>query len=174
MQARSRPPPLANAFHHLSEPATSAVVVACEPLAADVRKSKDGKTNAKLKIIAAMFGVTFDEVRRREDQRRFQRRVRMTLALGFSTVALAAAYLIALDAGIGAPGGAAFIKIDSHELSVMRPIPEEAAIRDEAAALRQRLVAWLEEARGGSNSFPAVSTNRGSSRGLTTWLRSHS
>ena len=130
-------------------------LVACEPLAADVRKSKDGKTNAKLKIIAAMLGVTFDELSA-EDQRRFQRRVRMTLALGLSTIALAMAYLIALDAGLGAPGGAGFRKwIDGHELSVMRPIPEEAVIRYEAAALRQRLVAWLEEARGGSNSYPA-------------------
>ena len=42
--------------------------------------SRDGKTG-KLKIIAAMLGVTFDELRRREDQRRLQQRVRLTAAL---------------------------------------------------------------------------------------------
>jgi len=131
-------------------------LVACEPLAADVRKSRDGKTNAKLKIIAAMLGVTFDELRRREDQRRLQQRVRLTAALALFTLAAAAAYLTALDAGLGFPGGIAFRHwLDGHEVSLMRPIPEDMTIRDKAAGLQKMLVASLEQARDGSNSYPA-------------------
>jgi tetratricopeptide (TPR) repeat protein len=40
-----------------------------EPIAADARKGKDGKRNAKLKLIAGLLGVGFDLLRRREQQR---------------------------------------------------------------------------------------------------------
>jgi tetratricopeptide (TPR) repeat protein len=41
-----------------------------EPIAADARPGKDGKSNAKLKLIAGVLGVGFDSLRRREQQRR--------------------------------------------------------------------------------------------------------
>jgi tetratricopeptide (TPR) repeat protein len=41
-----------------------------EPIAADARPGKDGKNNAKLKLIAGVLGVGFDSLRRREQQRR--------------------------------------------------------------------------------------------------------
>src|SRR5262245_42851014 len=41
-----------------------------EPIAADARPGKDGKTNAKLKLIAGVLGVGFDALRQREQQRR--------------------------------------------------------------------------------------------------------
>ena len=44
-----------------------------EPLAADVRKDKDGKTNAKLKLLASFLGISYDDLRRREHERRLQR-----------------------------------------------------------------------------------------------------
>lgn len=37
-----------------------------EPLAADARDQADGKENAKLKLIAGMLGVAYDQLRRRE------------------------------------------------------------------------------------------------------------
>ena len=37
-----------------------------EPIAADARPGKDGKNNAKLKLIAAVLGVAFDLLRRRD------------------------------------------------------------------------------------------------------------
>ncbi len=45
-----------------------------EPIAADVRPGKDGKTNALLKIIAGMLGVGLDALKQREQARR-QRRI---------------------------------------------------------------------------------------------------
>ena len=44
-----------------------------EPIAADARAGKDGKQNAKLKLIAGVLGVGFDSLRRREQQRRNRR-----------------------------------------------------------------------------------------------------
>jgi hypothetical protein len=77
--------------------------VACEPLPADVRPSKDGKTNAMLKLIATMLDVSFDDLKRREDQRRLRRRARLALSLAAAVLVMAVGYLIALDAGLDAP-----------------------------------------------------------------------
>jgi tetratricopeptide (TPR) repeat protein len=49
--------------------------VRTEPIAADARPGKDGKPNAKLKLIAGLLGVGFDSLRRREQQRRNRRLV---------------------------------------------------------------------------------------------------
>ena len=44
-----------------------------EPIAADARAGKDGKTNAKLKLIAGILDVGFDALKQRELQRRNRR-----------------------------------------------------------------------------------------------------
>jgi tetratricopeptide (TPR) repeat protein len=44
--------------------------VRTEPIAADARPGKDGKNNAKLKLISGLLGVGYDALRRREQQRR--------------------------------------------------------------------------------------------------------
>lgn len=44
--------------------------VPAEPIAADARENKDGKTNAQIKLLAGMLGVGFDALRQREQQRR--------------------------------------------------------------------------------------------------------
>jgi len=44
-----------------------------EPIAADVREDKDGKTNAKLKLIAGLLGVNYDDLKQRERERRIRR-----------------------------------------------------------------------------------------------------
>ena len=41
-----------------------------EPIAADAREGKDGKVNAKLKLIAGVLGVDFDALKQRERQRK--------------------------------------------------------------------------------------------------------
>jgi tetratricopeptide (TPR) repeat protein len=51
-----------------------------EPIAADARKGKDNKHNAKLKLIAGMLGVGFDELRQRELQRKQRRMATLTVA----------------------------------------------------------------------------------------------
>ncbi|MGI9225494.1 MAG: toll/interleukin-1 receptor domain-containing protein, partial [Woeseiaceae bacterium] len=49
-----------------------------EPVAADARKRKDGKLDAKLKLIAGLIGVGFDELKRRELHHRHYRMVAVT------------------------------------------------------------------------------------------------
>lgn len=49
-------------------------------IAADLRRSGDGRHNAQLKLIAGMLGVGLDDLRRREQQRRQRRLVAVTAA----------------------------------------------------------------------------------------------
>ncbi len=74
-----------------------------EPIAADVRPGKDGKANAKLKLIAGMLGVGLDVLKRRELQRRTRRMAALaTLALIVMavTTVLAITALIARHAAV--------------------------------------------------------------------------
>ena len=49
-----------------------------EPIAADVRPGGDGKQTAKLRLLAGLLGVGFDELKRRERQRVIRRRIQWT------------------------------------------------------------------------------------------------
>jgi tetratricopeptide (TPR) repeat protein len=51
-----------------------------EPIAADAREGKDGKANAKLKLIAGILDVGFDVLKQRELQRRNRRMALVTAA----------------------------------------------------------------------------------------------
>ena len=51
-----------------------------EPIAADARPGRDGKTNARLKLIAGMLELAYDKLKQREQQRR-QRRMAVITAL---------------------------------------------------------------------------------------------
>jgi hypothetical protein len=60
-----------------------------EPLAADARQQSDGRSDARLKLLAGMLGVSFDALKQRESQRRIRRlqlviaaAVILTLAFG--------------------------------------------------------------------------------------------
>ncbi len=52
-----------------------------EPLAADVRREGDGKANAKLKTVAGLAGVNFDDLKHREQHRKFWQAVRVCSAI---------------------------------------------------------------------------------------------
>jgi tetratricopeptide (TPR) repeat protein len=51
-----------------------------EPVAADLRPGKDGRTNAKLKLIAGLLGVELDELKQREHRRQQKRLLLVTAA----------------------------------------------------------------------------------------------
>jgi eukaryotic-like serine/threonine-protein kinase len=67
------------------------------PIAADARPGKDGKTNAKLKLIAGMLDVGFDALKQREHHRHMQRMVTIT---SLSLFAMLIATGLAIDAVI--------------------------------------------------------------------------
>jgi hypothetical protein len=66
-----------------------------EPIAADVRPGKDGKPNAKLKLIAGMLDVGFDALKQREQHRQLQR---MTTIAGIALVVMAVTIVLAIAA----------------------------------------------------------------------------
>ena len=68
-----------------------------EPIAADARPGKDGKTNAKLKLIAGMLDVGFDALKRRELQRRTRR---MTALATLALIVMAVTTTLAITAVI--------------------------------------------------------------------------
>jgi WD40 repeat protein len=66
-----------------------------EPIAADARPGMDGRTNAKLKLVAGILGINYDDLKRREERRRRrQQRIVLTvstaLVLTFAGLAAAA------------------------------------------------------------------------------------
>jgi len=137
-------------------------LVPVEPLAADVRKGGDGKTNAKLKILATILGVELDNLKQREERRRFWHWVRLATAVVAFALLAGLVYLLALDAGFGGPGGETFRRfLDRHHSSLLRPVRSEAAIRETARALRARLFARLQQADKLSGWFPNSFDGRG-------------
>lgn len=66
------------------------------PIAADARTDGDGKTNAKLKLIAGMLGVGFDKLVQREQQRRHRSMLVTTVASLLAVVALSVFSIITI------------------------------------------------------------------------------
>ena len=76
--------------------------VRSEPIAADARPGKDPKQAAKLKLLAGMIGVGFDDLRQREVQRRHRRMMVLTTAafigMAITSGLAVTAYLARLEA----------------------------------------------------------------------------
>jgi tetratricopeptide (TPR) repeat protein len=68
-----------------------------EPIAADAREGKDGKANAKLKLIAGILGVGFDTLKQRELQRRNRR---LAIVAAASLIIMAITTTLAITAVI--------------------------------------------------------------------------
>jgi tetratricopeptide (TPR) repeat protein len=66
-----------------------------EPIAADVRPNKDGKNDARLKLLAGMLGVGLDDLKQREAHRRRQR---LTLLLTATTIGMVVTSTLATTA----------------------------------------------------------------------------
>lgn len=75
------------AVRHDVSPAGEILETRAEPIAADVRPGKDGKANARLKLLAGLLGVNYDALKRREKRRQTIRRVFAGMA-AFAAVAL--------------------------------------------------------------------------------------
>ncbi|MBA3804308.1 MAG: toll/interleukin-1 receptor domain-containing protein [Acidobacteria bacterium] len=118
-----------------------------EPIAADARKGKDGRTNAKFKLLAGILNVGYDELKQREKKRQMLHQFR--LAAGVASLLLLAVlvYVAVADKGLSVPGGEGLRTfLDRHNASVLRPVRSEAEIQLKAADLRKRLLEAL--ARG--------------------------
>ena len=136
----------------------SGELVACEPIAADVRQGKDGRTNAKLKLLAEMLDVSFDALKQREKGRRVRRRFQLASAIAGACAAVASVYLLTLDAGVGGPGGVAFRRfVDRHQLSLLRRVPPAALVQERARDLRRQLSNMIDTRHDRERFYAGVS-----------------
>ena len=116
-----------------------------EPIAADARPGKDGKTNALFKLLSGMMGVGYDELRQREKQRQRQRRLRFAALAVAIALLITTTYVAVADAGLNVPAGEGIRTfLDQHDTSLMRHAHSNAEIRSAAALQRRELTTALE------------------------------
>ncbi len=140
-----------------------------EPLAADVRKWADGKQLAKLKLISGMLGISLDQLRRRELQKR-----RKTMAMTITAVlAVVAVIIIAITSRMAAEQ-----RRDSGELLVGYKLNELRSMLSQAGEPENldRLREWSQEEMAalitdaGSQSPELLNTaNRLRDEGIELW-----
>ena len=94
-----------------------------EPIAADARPGKDGKSDAKLKLIAGLLGVGFDELKQRELQ---QRQKRLLITSIVATMIAATTFILAIMAYLARNEAI----VQRHEAVRQQHLAEDA--RDEA------------------------------------------
>ena len=142
-----------------------------EPIAADARPGKDGKTNALLKLLSGMLNVGFDQLHQREHQRAVRRRIRWSIAGVVAALCLLAGYVALADVGIGIPGGAGIrTMLDHFDVSFFRRIPSEAATRAAAAETRRAASGVLLDVWAKGNHFTFDSPSRpGHEKTLQVW-----
>jgi hypothetical protein len=115
-----------------------------EPIAADARPGKDGKSNALFKVLSGLMGVGYDELRQRERQRQRQQRVRLAAMILGIFIVVTAAYAAVADAGLNVPAGERIRTVlDRHDVSIMRHAHSNAEIRAAAASQRRELLTAL-------------------------------
>jgi hypothetical protein len=142
-----------------------------EPLAADARKGQDSRANAKLRLLAGLFGLTYDDLWQRERRRRARQRARLSIGLTLLTLLLSSALFIVLaDAGVNVPfGERTRTFIDRHRLSVLRPVHTEAEVRQAAAAQRRLLLGTIQQGQEAPNGliFDSLRERKGASVWVT-------
>ncbi len=134
-----------------------------EPIAADARPGKDGKTNALFKLLAGMMGIGYDELRQRERQRQRQRRLRLSVLVVAVLLIISATYMAVADAGLNVPAGKGIRTfLDRHDKSFMRRARSDTEIRSAAASHRRELTVALEHGQT-SHGWIAASLKPGTS-----------
>jgi hypothetical protein len=145
-----------------------------EPIAADARMGKDGKANARLKLLAGMLEVGFDQLHQRERQRALRRRSACRSAGLALAVLMLAGYVARADLGVGVPGGEGIRTVlDRFDASFFRPIPDDAALRRAALETRKATSAVLLNVWQKGNRFTFDSpSRRGHQQTLQVWDQS--
>ena len=145
-----------------------------EPIAADVRKGKDGRLNAKLKLLAGLLDVGYDELKQRDKRRRSRRRVINIGGVLFLTLFTIAGYLALADAGVSLPGSDSIqTHLDRSDISVMRRAPSLEQIREQATPIRRTLIDALQNGRT-PDGWIKTNLNPAQDRWVEVWSHSQS
>ena len=144
-----------------------------EPIAADARKGKDGRLNAKFKLLAGILDVGYDELKQRERQRQRLQRVRLVGGVTLLVLLASMIYVGLADAGLNMPGGERVrTLIDRHDLSVLRHVPSETEIRQVAVPLRRTLFEALRRRQTKEGWFPSSLRTDVNKQELEFWSNS--
>jgi hypothetical protein len=119
-----------------------------EPLAADVRPGKDGKTSAILKLVAGILDIGFDRLRQREARRKKLRRMQWSIGSVSGVMLFIIGYLLLADYGVSLPGRDAIqLALDKRDISVMRAVPADAEVAATAEELRGKVINAIYKAK---------------------------
>jgi hypothetical protein len=130
-----------------------------EPIAADLRPHADGRANAKLKVLAGLLGVGFDELKQRELQRRRRRRLVLTVQGAAALLAVLATYGVLADSGISVPGAASVrALLDARNASLLRPVHSDDRVRQAADELSQEMIRQIFD-KGSRGQFRRANGN---------------
>jgi hypothetical protein len=142
-----------------------------EPLAADARAEGDGKRLAVLKLLAAVLGVSLGELHKRDVIRRRQFALQCVAAGGLATLGLASVFALSSDAGFEMSGSEAVrVWADRHNLSLLRPVPDDAATSSAASEARRKYVNIIDGSLLPAGRFPW--DVRGDAAHADTWTSS--
>ncbi|MBC7985928.1 MAG: toll/interleukin-1 receptor domain-containing protein, partial [Sphingomonadaceae bacterium] len=127
---------------HSGDPATECLPpaileMASEPLAADARRGQDGRSAAKLKLLAGILDVPYDELRQRETARRQRRLTLIAIASFIGFLAMGGLAVYALITRNEA--------VRQHELAQQRTLTSERTLEFMTGMFR---VSDPSEARG--------------------------
>jgi hypothetical protein len=118
-----------------------------DPLAADAREGKDGRSNAFLKLVAGLLGIGFDDLRRREFARRRRQQQIRALVSAAALLLLCATYVGLADNDFNVPGGVELRRqLDRYGVSVFRPVHLHENVVQMASQMRKQLRPRLVDA----------------------------
>jgi hypothetical protein len=129
-----------------------------EPLAADAREGKDGRSDARLKLIAGILGIGFDALRRREQTRQRRRRLKLAAASAATALAVVGGYLSLADADIAVYGGTEIrSQIDRYGWSVFRRVASRQEMLKKTEDVRAKIRGLITETVENVQLRPGVS-----------------
>jgi len=124
-------------------PAALAEIGLQEPLAADIRRWADGKRLSRLKLVAGMLGLSLDQLRRRD----LQKRQKVWVVAAVASIALAAVLVTAVTARIAAQqrrdSGESLVYYKLNELRTMLNVTEDPVELSRLSAWDQQKLARL-------------------------------
>lgn len=121
-----------------------------EPLAADVRPRKDGKSSALLKLVAGILDIGYDRLRQREARRQKVRRLQWLAGCTAGVLLGSAGYLLLADYGVALPGRDRIqLRLDKSDASILRRVPADEEVLARVRQLRGRVIEAMVQAKAG-------------------------
>ena len=150
-------------------PAALAEIGLQEPLAADVRKWADGKHLSKLKLVSGMLGLSLDQLRRRD----LQKRQRVWALAAVVSIAVAAVLVTAVTARIAAQqrrdSGESLVGYKLNELRTMLNVTDDPGDLSRLREWNQQELALLVANAGEEKDALTTSAMNLRAEGISLW-----